>query len=754
MIMRQILKNLKFINLSFLLLALILNGCGGQITESIQKSKIPVQPKRAVEESSPLKEMTPVESSSGEKSSSEHKQEKGEDKKGKVDSESIKQEKEKKSAQKELSLNLDNADVFDVLQTIAKILNFDYIVEPSASAASRGKINIKATGKFSEDDLLPILETILEINGLTIVKAGRLYRILAISEAKQRPLEFFASTDSTDIPDEDKLIMQIMSLKYLPASTIESLLKPLMTKNGIFLPVSGTNTLLIIDLASSIKRMMELLAHLDVNTFEKIQVELIPVKNAEVETLVKELTEIFTGLGYFKGREILKFISVPRLNAFLVINAFPGLMPSIKAWIEKLDLPLTQAAVATYVYYVENAKASSIASILSKLYGEKKKGSSPAQIPAPQSPVAAPLPAGVKPQPQPEPGPVSQDIAPAGGIEGDVSIIADESTNSLIIVTSPRNYPMILDTIKKLDITPKQVLIEALIAEVFLDETNQFGLEWIFKSFKNVDIKGESHRFDTVIQTKIRPGDITNISGLPGLSFLIMETDRLVSLINAYVSEAKANVLSSPHILATNNKEAVINIGDSIPILTSQTSTAGASGGTPYVTQTIEYKDVGVILTVTPHINEKRQVTLEVKQEVSHPKKNTLGGTDSPIISKRTAKTTVVVEDNHTIVIGGLISQQIDKTREGIPLLSKLPLLGYLFGTTKDYIRKTELIVMITPRVIGSPDDARDVSEDFKRKVRSLKDKLKSIEKDRDKDTKSREKIEKETNSNTKGESK
>jgi general secretion pathway protein D len=209
-----------------------------------------------------------------------------------------------------------------------------------------------------------------------------------------------------------------------------------------------------------------------------------------------------------------------------------------------------------------------------------------------------------------------------------------------------------------------------------------------------------------------------------GLSFFITEAGRLTAALNAYAKDSKLNILSAPHIIATNNKEAKIDVGSEVPILkrTITDPTSSSGGSTTTTTSEIEYRSTGVILTVTPHINEGGFVTLDLQQEVSEAQTNTLGGTESPIIRKRTAKTTMVVKDNQTLVVGGLILENRDGTREGIPGLSKIPVLGYLFGTTKTQVRKTELVLLISPRVVNSVEEGDALTEQVKDRVLTLKE--------------------------------
>lgn len=653
-------------------------------------------------------------------------------------------------AARTITLNFDNADVPTVVRTLAQLLGINYILEPTVGP---GRVTIHASGKFAKEELFPILETLLEVNNLTITRAGPLYRIGPLAEARQRPLEAYVGRQA--VAGGDRVIVQVIPLSYLPASAMEGILKPLITKTGAFLPVPGTNSLVVVDLASSIGKLLEVIGLLDVNTFDRIQVRLYTLKHAEAETLARELEELFAQLGYGKTREPLRFFPIPRLGAILVINAFPELAPSIERWLDTLDQPTTEVDEGIFVYYVENAKAVNLADIFNRLYQRERRPEVPPVRPPPPPPplpgVAPPLlvpPGGPVPlvptprTPRERPGregraeaptpvvpgapPVARPPAaapPAITPAGEIRIFADEATNALIIAAPPKQYPAILETIKKLDIPKKQVLIETLVAELTLDDATQFGLEWSLRTSGRISIGGKEF-FVTTTPTAHFGTLFTPQPSLLGFTSVVTATDQVLAMIRALSEANRINVLSSPNILATDNRPAVINIGDSIPILTSQTSTAPLTGGLENITQTIQYQDTGIILQVTAHINEKRMVVIDLRQEVSNAVPNVIGGTESPIIQKRTADTSVVVADGQTVLIGGLITEERSRTRTGIPGLARIPVLGYLFGSTREALKKRELIILITPRVVGDPDDAREITSQFERRVRELQQQI------------------------------
>jgi general secretion pathway protein D len=319
-------------------------------------------------------------------------------------------------------------------------------------------------------------------------------------------------------------------------------------------------------------------------------------------------------------------------------------------------------------------------------------------------------------------------------VEGQVKVVADEPNNALIVTTFPRNWPLIEDTVRKLDRTPKQVLIEVLVAEVGLTDENRFGLEWTLRGQRDVTVGGKPYNVGSVSRVDVGapsslPGQ-TPAATLPspallagalppvaGFSLFLFETDRFLSLLNLYANYNQLTVLSSPTILTSENKKAVINVSTSVPIVTQQvvsqsgvatTSVTPQQAPTNVLTQAVEYRDAGIILTVTPRISDKRVVALDVKQTV-----NDVGAarppSGSPDIIKREAETSVVLRDNQTLVLGGLIRTHRSSQKQGIPWLSKIPLIGWLFGATVDTAERTELLLLITPRVIGDPSEGQEL---------------------------------------------
>lgn len=404
-------------------------------------------------------------------------------------------------------------------------------------------------------------------------------------------------------------------------------------------------------------------------------------------------------------------------------------METIRRLIEKLDVDI-YGGQRVFIYFAENTKARDLATTLDAIYGRGDRGpaitgtqqtlrtsssisgaygpTGPAGVAA-LPPVLGASPIGPRPAVIGFPGVSGEGTPP--GVE--IRFVADEVTNAIIVTTYPRLWREIEDTIKKLDKMPRQVLIEVLAAEVTLTDDTKLGIEWAVRS----------GRFDVSSSPSgLLPGrpaqSLIPLGGaIPvGFNVFAFAADKFLAALNAMASENRVNVLSNPSIMTAENRKAVINVSTSVPIVTSQqvpVATGGITGNA--ITQTVEYRDAGIILTVTPRIGEQGTVALDVKQEVNEVGENEPPPINSPRFTKREAETSVVLLNNQTLVLGGLIQNKRTLVRIGIPWLSRIPIVGYLFGSVEHKIEKTELLLLITPRAVGTALDAARITDQMRR---------------------------------------
>ncbi len=518
----------------------------------------------------------------------------------------------------------------------------------------------------------------------------------------------------------------IQSFKRFPSRDLHSVFQSILEMNGLA-AVRDRSVYRIVPMEAARQQPMDVVMGKDavIELDSGFITQVIPLEFVKAKDIVETVRNLLP-----KGVDL----TVYEPSNLLIVTAPPAALQKFMKIMEALDIPATDRQTnKTFVYYVENSEARKLADTLRSLYGLKSGGAAPAGMQT-MTPGIAPL---TGPAQQSGSGAISVGAA-SGDLEGEVVITTFEEINALVIKGSPRSYLLLLETLKKLDIPTKQVVIEVLIVEVTLSENMQFGIEWLLKG----QVRGQD-AIGGVISSKL-PGTVSaNVDGATGQFVNIITTpptggdvstafaavikpDRYGALLNAFSSMGKVNVLASPHILATDNKEARIEIGDEIPIATGFQQQPATGGGTGFVAAgQIQYRTTGVILAVTPHITEKGMVKLKLSQEISTRGPDiSLAGITSPSFTKRKAETTGAVLTGNTLLIGGLIQESRNLSREGIPFLYKLPIIGYLFGATTDETRKSELMLMVTPHVITSSEDADAYAREFQYKVRSIKKRL------------------------------
>ena len=654
---------------------------------------------------------------------------------------------------RQIVLNFDNADIEAVIQAASEIAGFNYTIGPGVAGK---KVTIQTSGRIPEDEVFNVLLAVLEVNGVTAIRSGNLYKILLTTAARERPLPTVVGAQADPTRRDDEVITQIVPLQYVSADRVAATLRPFV--QGGNLVVQGS-LLVITDTAANVARILQIVSVLDVEVATD-DLRLIPVRYADAVELARILNEFFSGrrvrtsgtsvpapapapprpgappaapgaagAAADSGDRPPLILADKRTNALLVSGRRSDVELASKLT-GQLDVD-TQANKRVFVYYVENVKAKELAVTLTEIFGKPGEGAARLERRDLQPGTGAYQGTGAAPSPSPLVAVVAtgSDLEPSV-VEGQVKAVADEPNNALIVTTFPRNWPLIEDTIRKLDRIPKQVLIEVLVAEVGLNDENRLGLEWTLRTQRDVTIGGQPYNVGSVSRVDVGPPSSlpgqTPSATLPflgvavppvaGLSFLLFETDRFLSMLNLYANYGQLTVLSSPTIMTSENKKAVINVSNSVPIVTQQVVTPvsptagqqqpGVVSGT--FTQSVEYRDAGIILTVTPRISDKRVVALDVKQtvnDVGDPRPPSF----SPDIIKREAETSVVLRDNQTLVLGGLIRSRRASTKQGIPWLSKIPVIGFLFGSTVDRMERTELLILITPRVIGDPSEGQEI---------------------------------------------
>ncbi len=682
-----------------------------------------------------------------------------------------------------VSLNFNRADLVEVIHVLAQHLRLTYTIDPEV----KGTVTIHSAEPLKRDNLFPIFHQILRMNGVVAIKTGDLYRISPIKDGKglARP-----SGDAK----EDSFALQVVPVRFFSVGEMKKLLTPFLTQGGEILDYPRGNFLVIVDLPSNIQRLMEIRDLIDVNVFAGTRMEIYQPKIASAEELATEMTKIMQAYASSAAQSegfVAQFIPIPRINQLFVISYSEAAWTYAKKWLERIDVIAEGPGRRIFIYPVENGKAAELADILNQAFGQPSTGrreptrsleslhrSTPSTPYAPGTPSStfggsmpqtpgtpsfgtqsSPLGAyAVAPVPQPAPTPalppgVAPPVPPSAAAvakpQDQLRIVADPATNSLIIYGSAQEFQNIKNILKDLDIMPRQVLLDVLVAEVTLTDNQSLGIEYEILRKVNPAIFGQAFGSGGAIRSGIFPPTTTAGQFGNGISGIIGSNDLRV-FINALMTDSRVKVLSSPTVLATDNRPARIQVGSEEPIPTGSVSTPISTGSAVLGTTTsfassttVQYRNTGRIVTIIPQVNSRGLVNLQILAEVSQRGANVTVGQDTfPSFDIRQAETTAVVQDNETLVIGGIIAENKERDRTGIPYLMDIPVFGRFFGSTSDTIKRTELIMLVTPHVIRSVGEGRNVTEEFKRRLSNASRELQDLQQENKQEKKEEKKPE------------
>ena len=647
-----------------------------------------------------------------------------------------------------IELNFEGADIREVIQSLAAGLCIHYSID----ARVQGAVTLRTASKIRGQDLFPLFHQILRINGIAAVKVGDLYHIAPVGEAKTKVPLLSESSRRRTASTQDEFVIELIKVEHIAASEMTTILQPFVSPGGDVVAYPRGNLVILTDLASNVERLRDLIAAFDTDTFRTLHTQIYRIEHANVEDLGTELAGILQPYGVTvqnAEERGLYIIPLTRLNAIVVFGFNEAIFDQIEKWIRVLDVPPEQGGGRTvHVYAVENAKAADLAGVLGDLYGGGGGGRSRSRLDTNRdSPrdtnrtdgdaeTGLGRGGGLGGRGSRGGGTSSILIEPAEGetplFKEVVRIVADEISNSLIILATPRDYDKIREVLVRIDVVPRQVLIEAIIAEITLTGDLQFGIEYAFATGSIDKILGTSGEAGAAGVAAAETGGLSiannallqsgakkavNI-GQSGIFSFITDQRRFLSLINAVNSRSKVNILATPHVIAADNREAHILIGEEVPILTS---TQQSTLATANIVSSIQYRDTGTILTILPQVNSAGLVNMEIRQEVSNVGAPSFGETNSPSFTSRETETTVVVRNRESVLIGGIIDERIERSRKGVPFLMDVPMLGRLFRVEQDKRERTELVILITPYVIRDRNEAQTVTKEFTRRVNRLR---------------------------------
>ncbi len=592
-----------------------------------------------------------------------------------------------------VSIDFNNVDINVFIKFMSKLTGKNFVVDNRV----KGKVTIISPTKISVEEAYKVFESVLEINGISTVKAGKIIKIIPTLIAKADNLDTRVVTKpvKSGNPD-DRIVTRLIPLEFAQAHELKTLFIPLVPKGSVVLSYRDTNMLIVTATLSSIDRLLKIIEAIDVPSIGK-EISVIPVKYADVNKLAKNMASIFTA----RVRErkvasdsniIVKFVADERTNSIIIL-ASKVESQRVKKLIELLDQQVPKGEERIRVYYLEHASAENLVKVLLEIPsdGSNQKIS-----------------AGVKKAPI---------------LSAKVKIMADKTTNSLIIMAEKEDYPVIEEVISKLDIPRAMVYIECLIMEVNVTRGLTIGTEWQAADSFSGGEKAVIGGFSPTGRTT-RDGIVTDTLpqgfslGVLGKAFDIggVTFPDIQAVVSAYQSDKDVNILSTPQILTTENEEATITVGKNVAF---QTRSAANSGTDTY--SSYEYRDVGITLKITPQISKDRLVRLNVYQELTKLDDISTTDTDRPSTLKRQIETTIIVENGHSVVIGGLIDDGSTTTINKTPCLGDIPGLGWAFKSVSEGVEKTNLYVFLTPRVIKNPLEADQIYRQKKKDIEAVK---------------------------------
>jgi len=606
--------------------------------------------------------------------------------------------KEKTTAENEspdkryVTIDFDDVDIVLFIKFISELTGTNFVVDK----AVRGKVTVISPTKISVKEAYKVFESVLEVHGFTTVPAGNIIKIVPAVEARSKNIETRLREEA--ISPEDKVVTQLIPLEYANPDELRKLFAPFISKSSVIVSYPPTRMLIVTDVLSNIKRLLTIIGEIDVIGIGE-EISVIPLEHAKASDLSATVGSIFAKQVRTakKGSPVVaaasKIVADDRTNSLIVLATEDDTI-RIKRLIELLDKEIPRGEGNIHVYYLQNANAEDLVKVLMAIPSKQEK------------------------EPQKGKAPV---------ISKEVQIVADKATNSLIITADREDYYVLEEVIKKLDIVRRMVYIEALLMEVDVTKSFDLGVEWqaaeTFGSHDGRDIAafGGSTLGTTIFPTPSASGIVSLPVGfslgvlgeaitIGGISF-----PNIGAVVNAFQSDSDVHILQTPQIMTTDNEEAEIQVVKNLPFLTRQETSQAGIDYSNY-----EFKDVGVTLNIVPQINQERFVRLKLTQEIAQvvEEESIIG---LPTTLKRVAKTTVIIKDGNTVVIGGLIDETLSEVKSGVPCLSSIPIAGWLFGSTSRNQNKTNLFIFLTPHIIENPEEAAEVYQDKRDEIEGIR---------------------------------
>ena len=647
-----------------------------------------------------------------------------------------------------LIFRFNDVPITTLIDTVMKELGYSYIIDPRV----QGTASIHTMGEIPRENAFEILEQLLQMNGQGIVRQDGMYVIVPLGETTKIPHELIVNPEASQLqegaaqpgaaqlqpapqpvppapaaqgpvvstigpPQEpgpgeiqnEGVLTYVIALHHIPSSEMVTLITPFVSNGANMINYASANILILTDFRNNVEQVLKLVRLLDTEYFDMTTVDLVPIRYNQAADIADDLAHVFAPGSSPAG---VRLVTIERLNSILVVTRSADVFQEVLEWIDKLDTPSSGSNLRTFVYQVENNTATNIANILSQLYqdgagipsmGEggqlQQQATQPGFVPGQQLPQERFRGSTLGPSLTGRPMAGGSDIRAV--VTGNIKIVVNEFNNSLIIQATEGDYQFLLQTIRQLDVLPRQVLIEAKIYAVELQDNLSYGVS-MFLEAANPDLGPATI------------GSIVDGTLSARTTAFIGSSRQLRTIITALSAKTNVRILEAPRILALDGVQASINIGAEVPVTTASFGDPLQSGSTNFV-NSIQFRPTGVTLLILPRISASGIVTMDLAIEVS----SATGQSLTPTINTNSISTSLIVRDGQTVAIAGIISDSFDQGRNRVPILGSIPIIGGLFGTTTRNKRRNELVFFITPHVIRNLPTSTELTRDFRRSLRN-----------------------------------
>ena len=598
-----------------------------------------------------------------------------------------------------ITLNFHKASLPGVVKVVlGDMLKANYMVDPNV----QGVVSMQTSQPLAQADLIPTLELLLRMHQAALIVQNDLYQVVPASQALHGVRQPQLGDSSLPLPAG--FSVRVIPLRFVAAHEMAQILEPFANGNQLVRVDTQRNLLVLAANQPDMGRLLEIVHLFDVDRMRGMSVALFVPDFVDAKTLGDELERLLNDkdTGLLKG--LVRLMVIERLNGLMVVTPRARYLTMVRDWVQQLDQAQGSTDQQLFVYRVQHGKAADLATLLNQVFQSQFPGGPKiALAPGLQAAQVGQRPSATLPTRRQDDSLLSRKNRVS------VKIIADESNNALLFLTDGTTYQQILRALKQLDVSPMQVLVEVTIAEVSLNDKLQYGVEWFFSN--KVD-----SGFSGLGTLDLGARGINPLT--PGFSYALRGNGNVVkAVLNALATESQLSIMASPTLLVLNNQEALIQVGDEVPVSTQQQQATTTDAN---IINSIEYRQTGVMLKVKPRVNAGGLVILQVVQEASLVPSANNADPLTPRIQTRKISSTIAVNSGDTIVLGGLIENNQDRSAAGIPGLHRIPLIGHLFGTTAKNQDRTELLILITPRAISHQANMLQATESFRRRLQNL----------------------------------